>query len=592
MQSSPLAMAPGDLLIEIAQFLETRMELLNFCITSTYVFANVSSLLYETVTLDSVEQCRVTLGMLSRRFDIARHVRNLVVRPHASKHAHASTTGPFTQSENAAASFAVREIAGMCCLDALVRFQWDADELPFYDDMWFALRLGCPQLKYVGISMGSHLPGLNSHLLDFQDLKGFSLVLKHGFYESHIDIFMDAEDQPVFNKLWDMLVRKCPNLEELAIDGYSTVPTDLHFLVSARWPRLRKLSLGDVCVDWFQRFLNPGEKRPFIAFLEAHPDLETLQLSRHTIQPTHFSTLDPTALNRVTRFSGTHQQLHALPHLHQLIQSVTFRDPVETRDVSASTVASLLRDLPALTSLKISFTLHSMYDSGNLLRSLIHSCPMLQHLELTCGHKPSFQLDIFAKTIRGFHKLRSLHLTIVKYPGDETLSSGAARIARCNPRLHKFSLTFIPPVYPVPLPFSLPYRQFSFPFPVRATGIFDVTCDHHGLPLCMAATEHSRFVWPLGIGVTTRTRKYRKDLRPMGLPGMRRKGVRGLLNLLVERSSAGEELRMILFIGFLAFLAGCGIALNDAGRNVSGPSGGTAKGIQDEVGEVPVVVAS
>jgi len=365
-----------------------------------------------------------------------------------------------------------------------------------------------------------------------------------------------------------MLVKRCPNLEGLTIDGYSTVPIDLHFLIEGRWPRLRKLVLGDVCVDWFQRSFNPGEKRPFISFLEAHPDLETLGLSRHTIQPIHFNSLDVAALNRVTSFSGTHQQLHSLPHLHKSIKSVAFRDPVETRDVSAPTVASLLRELPSLESLKISFTLHSMYDSGNLLRSLIQSCPMLRHLELTCGHKPSFQLDAFAKTIRGFPKLRSLHLTIVKYPGDETLVSGAIRIAQSNPRLRKFSLTFIPPVYPVPLPFSIPYRPFPFSFlPIHATGLFEVSCDQHGLPLSLSAVERSTFVWPWSLGVSCRTKKYWKDLRPPGCPARRRTGVRGFLGLLFERSSAGEEMRMILFCAFLAFLAGCGVICNGANNH-------------------------
>lgn len=239
---------------------------------------------------------------------------------------------------------------------------------------------------------------------------GFSLTLKHGFFDNQIDMFVDgqypislsydvilnkdlfAEEHAVLRKFWDMLIHRCPNLEELAIDGYSSVPADVHIILEGRWPALRKLTLGDVCVDWFNRSINPGEKRPFITFLEEHPSLESLSMSRHTIQAVHFNTLEPDSLPNVTQFSGTHQQLQALPHLHRQIEYVTFRDPVETRDVSAPTVASLLRDLPSLTSLKIAFTLHSMYDSGNLLRSLIQSCPMLRHLELTCAHKPSFQL--------------------------------------------------------------------------------------------------------------------------------------------------------------------------------------------------------
>ncbi|KAJ3492567.1 hypothetical protein NLJ89_g11208 [Agrocybe chaxingu] len=404
-----LGMAPGDLLIEIALFLETRMDILNFCLTSNHVFSNVSSVLYETVVLESVEQCKGTLGMLSRRADIARHVRKLMIRP---QRRHKST---FTTADNAVASSAVRKIASAMCLDALVRFQWDADEMPYHEDMWFALRMGCPQLRYIGTSIGTSIPSLNSDLFDFQDLRGFGLNLTPGFYEAHMAMFLD-EDFPILKKLWNMLLNRSPNLEELAIEGYSSVPTDIHFLVQGRWPKLRKLVLGDVCMDWFSRTLNPGEKRPFIAFLEAHPGLESLSLSRHAIQPIHLASLDPDALTNISSFSGTHQQLQAMPHLHRVVKSVTFRDPVETREVSAPTVASLLRELTDLTSLKISFTLHSMYDSGNLLRSLMQSCPMLRHLELTCAHKPSFQLDAFAKTVRGFPKLRSLHLTIVKYP--------------------------------------------------------------------------------------------------------------------------------------------------------------------------------
>jgi len=189
-----------------------------------------------------------------------------------------------------------------------------------------------------------------------------------------------------------MLIRRCTHLEELTVDGLSAVPTDIHLLVEGRWPALKKLVLGDICIDWFPRSLSPAEKRPFVAFLEAHPYLESLSLSRHTIQPVHFALLDPGSINRLTSFSGTHQLLQALPHIHHLIKSLTLCDPVETRDVSVPAIASLLRELTSLASLKISFTLHSMYDSGSLLRSLIHSCPMLRHLDLTCGHKPSFQL--------------------------------------------------------------------------------------------------------------------------------------------------------------------------------------------------------
>lgn len=351
-----------------------------------------------------------------------------------------------------------------------------------------------------------------------------------------------------------MLTRNCPNLEELGVEGSSSVPTDIHCLVGGRWPTLKKLSLGDVCWDWFPRSSSPGEKRPFVAFLEAHEYLASISLSRHTIQPIHLSTLSPESLSGVTSFSGTHQQLQALPHLHSSLKSVTFRDPVETREVSSITVASLLRDITSLTELKVSFTLHSMYDSGNLLRSLVQACPNLRHLDLTCEHKPSFHLDAFTKVIRsGLPKLRTFSLSIVKYPGEETLASGAARIAQSNPRLQKFSLAFLPPVYSTPLPFSLSFP--SFPFPSHESGSFEISCDQYGLPLNLTAHENRQRFWPWGLGVSTRTKKYVKDLRPLSSPGRRKQGVRGFMNLIFEKSSAGEEMRMIIFCGFLVCLA-------------------------------------
>ena len=187
-----------------------------------------------------------------------------------------------------------------------------------------------------------------------------------------------------------MLILKCPNLEELVLRGTSTVPADIHFVVEGRWPKLRKMSLGDVSLDLFP--LLSGEKRPFITFLEEHPHLDSLSLSRHIIQPHHLSTLDLTALERLATFAGTLHQLQVIPRLHPQLKSVTFCDAVELRDISLPNIASLLRGLVSLTELKIGFTLHSMYDSGNLLGSLIQSCPKLRHLDLTCGQKPSFQL--------------------------------------------------------------------------------------------------------------------------------------------------------------------------------------------------------
>lgn len=75
--------------------------------------------------------------MLQRRPEIARHVRELVVRPHTNKKVQQGV------AVSALASAAVRDTAATMCLDALRKFLWDGEERPYHEDMWFALRKGC-----------------------------------------------------------------------------------------------------------------------------------------------------------------------------------------------------------------------------------------------------------------------------------------------------------------------------------------------------------------------------------------------------------------------------------------------------------------
>jgi len=72
--------------------------------------------------------------MLARHIDIARHVRELTIRLQP-KHA-------LSINDRQAVCTAVVNAASSKALDALYKFVWDADEMPFYEDMWFALRVG------------------------------------------------------------------------------------------------------------------------------------------------------------------------------------------------------------------------------------------------------------------------------------------------------------------------------------------------------------------------------------------------------------------------------------------------------------------
>jgi hypothetical protein len=64
--------------------------------------------------------------MFSRRPEIARHVRSLVVRPDQDRR-----YGPVS---GRVVSLAVRNAA--VHLDAMNKFVWDGEEMPYYDDMY------------------------------------------------------------------------------------------------------------------------------------------------------------------------------------------------------------------------------------------------------------------------------------------------------------------------------------------------------------------------------------------------------------------------------------------------------------------------
>ncbi|KIY70655.1 hypothetical protein CYLTODRAFT_419611 [Cylindrobasidium torrendii FP15055 ss-10] len=501
----------------------------------------------------------VTLPMLKRRPDVARHVRKLIVHPRRQG------TFEFKFEDSATVSSAIRNLAASGNLEALTTFAWDDAELPYYDDMWFALRVRCPQLKFVKTSLGAYLPHSDAHVFDFSNLRGFSVALTRSFYEFRTDGFFGSDSHhPLSMKLWKMLIERCPDLEELAIDGSSPFPVDMHMILEGNWPRLQKLYLGDVVLDWGMG-AHHAVKNPFIDFLERHPALQNIKFSRHNVLPQHLASLDSPDM-KLTSFSGTLSQLASLPPIHYLtLTSVAFTESMHTRDVTAVTVGSVLQSMPNLRSLKISFHLHSIYDSGNLLRSLVTSCPYLTHLQLTCTQQPSFQLETFAKAIKGFTKLRTLDLAIVRYPGDDSLAMGAERIALTNPRLRAFSLTFLPFSHPFHQPLSFPLLLFNIRSSAR--GNFRLMCDEHGLPHCLRAYERRRVVWPWIFGHSTRTRQYTVDLRPSGFPGKAQGGMLGFMTLLTESSSAGEEMRMFLFCLLLLSLAIWGYA---ASKRITG----------------------
>jgi hypothetical protein len=501
---------------------------------------NIQPELYSTVSLTSAQQCVSTLAMLHRRPDIARHVRKLVIRPDRNSHT--------AHEDRKAASASVLDLAASKRLDALQAFEWDGEEMAPIDDMWFALRIGCPLLRYIGTTIGFHLIARHSQLCDFSNLHGFSIKLKSGFYHDYADFFLQ-EDHPTLQSFWDMLVEKCPDLQQLEVSGSASSSSEftvVRSLLQGRWPRLRKLSLGDVSVD--PQVPMPGTVHPFVTFLEEHPSLQVIHLSRHNVHPSYLAALTPASLPDVTEFHGSLEQLHALPHLHPSLESVVFTDPMRTREFTPPAVSAVLMNMPKIRHLGISFTLTTMYDSNSLLKTIVYACPHLQSLSLSCTQKPSFQLETFSRTIRSLTKLRTFHLAMVRYPGDEPLISGAARIARNNPRLESFSLAFIPTITSHTLVPSM--------HPLTSQlATYTVTPDVHGLPYRLSGVERKLVLWPWGLGCTRSKRRFTRNLRTGS-----NMDSGGMFKIMFEQSTAGEETRMMAFSCGLVLLAAWGFA--------------------------------
>ena len=185
---------------------------------------------------------------------------------------------------------------------------------------------------------------------------------------------------------------------------------------------------------------------------------------------------------------------------------------------------------------------------------------------------------MFSRTIRSLSKLRTLNLTIVKVPGDESMADSAVRIARSNPGLRQFSIRYIPRNYYDWPASHLPHtgNQSTSFFEFRSfleIGKFELTCDTHGLPVTLYGREWKERLkldgwtsWASSIvslpveltsrlgsrvrslsvlnGFTRLVKRYERDMRPPGHPGVRKLG---FAELMVDGGAAGKELRMLVF---------------------------------------------
>jgi hypothetical protein len=200
---------------------------------------------------------------------------------------------------------------------------------------------------------------------------------------------METDAGPLRKRLWDMLIHRCPKLEELSFEGDTFSFLQAHCLTQGRWPKLRSMTLGDIRVDYRPSLHSVDDKRPFIRFLEEHSgSLQKLALDRRNVDVESLRTLDASALCSVQSFSGTVAQLRALPQLHKQLKSVTFeQELVSTREITTD----FLKHLSNIVEFSIMIPLQQSYETSNIFRGLITACPKLRRLKVICNHQPSMQ---------------------------------------------------------------------------------------------------------------------------------------------------------------------------------------------------------
>ena len=364
-----------------------------------------------------------------------------------------------------------------------------------------------------------------------------------------------------------MLRDNCPDLENLTVgDRVSPFPNDVHFLIGAHWPKLRNLTLGNAVVDWDHRPPVPGEKRPFIKFLEDHPTLHSLTLSPRSILAAHLETLAADSLPLLREFHGKLAQLQSLPQIMQL-ETVTIREDLGAHESYQLATSGMIKGLSSLRELNLSFLMETVCITNTLLKALVASCPQLHHLSLYCGKQPSIHLDSLSRSMRGFKNLRSLDLTIVHHPREtSTLAATATEIAKVNLQLEKINLALIPP-RPPPVHVSSMGDESDVNAFVESTemeekgnhvtGSYTLSREQNGTPQTMVAIEsrESRSLWPFSWERKMKRRRYELDLRPGSVSRA------DLITIITEKTRAGEELRFLTICGTLTSVMMFGAAL-------------------------------
>ncbi|KAJ6608682.1 hypothetical protein B0H10DRAFT_2226628 [Mycena sp. CBHHK59/15] len=387
---------PYDIIVEIVQYLGENY-VLKLCLLSRSLFNLLVPALYSSVDLRSSGSCRAALKRLVMEPHLATHMRKFVIRP--NNPSRWANEKPVDESWVVAV---LEQLASAGQLENLHTFIWDGVESPI-DSLWLILRLNCPHLRTIGTCVGLTTQKIDpgSHLFDFRDLLGFSLVTQKRIRWTNI-----FTGQLLPDRLWDMLLVHSPHLIELTLDGTCLISQlwNTRRVFSGRWRSLRSLSLGNVSTRALETDTADGA-----TFIKAHPALEKLAFFGNFSPHTHsLSTMPLVPLPRLRVFSGKISQLKELTG-DQLPSLWSLR---LTDHFSPAAKFDLLREFPSVVSLAVCVNFLDTFNGNHagFFERLLSACAQLTHVEISSTSP--FSLYHFSAAIHHTPHLLSFILTL------------------------------------------------------------------------------------------------------------------------------------------------------------------------------------
>jgi hypothetical protein len=200
------------------------------------------------------------------------------------------------------------------------------------------------------------------------------------------DLFPPSEVLP--DRFWDMVLNRCPDLEELALCSFSSCTRifDFNRVTEGHWSKLHSLTLG--AFGYQSDFsLGPAEDSALGIFLDAHPQLKFMRLQwnfKRWMSPAEIPMhLPPTALPALDTFIGIYQQLAGLPNPGTIESLDLTCEPLHESRVYD--IADVLRTLTSLKTLDLwAHVLEPSHDHTHLFYNIVSSCPKLTDFHFMC----------------------------------------------------------------------------------------------------------------------------------------------------------------------------------------------------------------